>query len=211
MCGRYSLSRPVDELADYFQGHLAPGLAESYEPRYNIAPTLPVVGLATTSHRQRVLGLYQWGFGPRQFNTRSEGASDTTHRMAVLADGFYEWHEGQPLFFRRTDGAPLALAGLWAAGAAGHERMCTMLTVAAGPDLEGIHHRMPVILEADALAGWLDPAHLDRPRVKAILRPAPGGVLVHHPVDPRVGDVRNDGPDLVARFEPPEPPLRLFG
>ena len=153
-----------------------------------------------------MLGLYRWGVGPRQFNTRSEGVADTSHRMAVLADGFFEWHDGQPLFIRRADGAPLALAGLWAA-----ERTCTMLTTAAGPDLEGIHHRMPVILELDALAQWLDPAHLDRPVVKRLLRPAPGGVLVHHPVDPRVGDVRNDGPELVERFEPPEPPLRLFG
>ncbi len=208
MCGRYSLSRPVDDLADYFQAHLAPGLAGAYEPSYNIAPTRSVVGLATTAHRQRVLGLYRWGFGGRQFNTRCEGAPDTTHRMAVVADGFFEWHEGQPLFFQRRDGAPLALAGLWAAGS---ERMCTMLTTAAGPDVEGIHDRMPVILELEALAEWLDPAHLDRSRVKRILRAAPGGVLVRHPVDPRVGDVRNDGPELLERFEPPEPPLRLFG
>lgn len=208
MCGRYSLSRPVDELADYFQAHLAPGLREAYQPSYNIAPTRSVVGLATTGHRQRTLGLYRWGFGNRQFNTRSEGGPDTTHRMAVLADGFFEWHAGQPLFFRRADGAPLALAGLWAPSG---ERMCTMLTTAAGPDLEDIHSRMPVILELDALATWLDPGHLDRGHARQLLRPAPGGVLVRHPVDPRVGDVRNDGPALVERYEPPQPPLRLFG
>jgi len=209
VCGRYSLYRPVDALADFFQAHLAPGLAEAYQPSYNIAPTRPVVGLATTAHCQRVLGLYRWGFGARRFNTRAEGVGDPTHRMAVLADGFFEWHDGQPLFFRRADGAPLALAGLWAPGG---ERMCTMITTAAGPDLEGIHHRMPVILELEALAAWLDhPGHLDRPALTRLLRPAPGGVLVHHPVDPRVGDVRNDGPELVDRYEPPEPPLRLFG
>src|SRR4051794_6384632 len=123
MCGRYSLSRPVDELADFFDAHLAPGLAEAYQPSYNIAPTRSVVGLACTSHHQRVLALYHWGFGNRQFNTRSEGVSDArsmgvsdarsvgvsdaVHRMAVVADGFFEWRadEGrrQPLFFRRAD------------------------------------------------------------------------------------------------------------
>lgn len=210
MCGRYSLSRPVDELADFFQAHLAPGLAEAYVPSYNIAPTRSVVGLAmSSSHHRRVLGLYKWGFGPRQFNTRAEGVGEVTHRLAVVADGFFEWKDGQPLFFARPDGAPLALAGLWTSGPP--ERMCTMLTTTAGADLESIHHRMPVILGPAALAAWLDPGHLDRPHLKSLLRPAPAGTLVHHPVDPRVGDVRNDAPDLIARYDPPEPPLRLFG
>jgi putative SOS response-associated peptidase YedK len=39
----------------------------------------------------------------------------------------------------------------------------------------------------------------------ALLRPAPEGVLKLWPVDKRVGNVRNDGPDLIEPEIPPDP------
>lgn len=219
MCGRYSLHRPVNEIAQLFDARFGPELAEAYRPSYNVAPTHAVVGLTVDRPGDRVLDHYRWGFGKGLFNARSESAASSPifgpalrqRRLVLVADGFYEWKgRREPLFFARADGAPLALAGLWKRH--GGELTCTMLTTSAGPDLDGIHDRMPVILDDGALDRWLS----DSRRAPAVLRPAPEGTLVHHAVDPRVGDVRNDGPELIAPYTPPRTPpdpepLRLFG
>ena len=237
MCGRYALARPTRELAALFDATEAPGLAESYEPSYNLAPTRQVVALAMAPRDGRVLDTYRWGLVPawaadpsignRLFNARAETLSTSKafsdafahRRLAVLADGFFEWHGGpdgrrRPLFFHRPDGTPLAFAGLWERWRdPSHLRdeplySCTIVTTEAGPDLAGVHDRMPVVIEAAMLDRWLDPRRHHPHDVAAVLRTSPAGTLVHHPVDPRVGDVRNDEPVLVAPYEDQE--LRLF-
>jgi putative SOS response-associated peptidase YedK len=241
MCGRFGLYRPTDALAELFDAEEAPDLRRRWAPSYNIAPTRDVVGLAVARGGGRVLDLYRWGLvpswalepsiGSRLFNARAEGVAGSrtfadafrTRRLAVLADGFFEWlpREGrrpQPLFFRRADGAPLAIAGLWESwwGPAGDAPLlsCTMVTTAAGPDLGGVHDRMPVVLEPAALGPWLDPDRRDLGALQALLQPTPAGTLVHHAVHSRVGDPRNDDPEVIVPYEPeggePEP-LRLFG
>jgi putative SOS response-associated peptidase YedK len=85
------------------------------------------------------------------------------------------------------------------------------MTTSAGDDIGSIHDRMPAILDRGALAAWLQPGVPGHHRSDTLLRPAPGGTLVRHPVNPRVGDVRNDAPGLIEPFEPPAEPLRLFG
>lgn len=248
MCGRYSLSRPTAALASLFDAREAPGLCDRYTPSFNIAPTREVVGLAAPRRGERVLDLYRWGLvpswvrdptvGSHPFNARAEGLATThsfrdafkTRRLALLADGFFEWREAecgrrrQPVFFQRADGAPLALAGVWESwrdpnpDRGGQLLTCSMITTVAGPDVAGVHDRMPVILEPEALEIWLDPATGNTDDLEALLRPALASVLGHHYVDPRVGDVRNDGSDLVAPVAPESQvpvlgaePLRLFG
>jgi putative SOS response-associated peptidase YedK len=237
MCGRYALARPARELALQFDAVEAPGFREAYEPSHNIAPTRMVAGLALSGPGERVLDVYRWGLVPawaddpsmggRLFNARaatlatSRAFSDgfERRRLVVLADGFFEWQPGpdgrrRPLFFHRADGRPLALAGLWERwrdrSDGRHEPLqtCTIVTTEAGPDLAAVHDRMPVILEVPAIDRWLDGRRWDVHRAAALLRPSPAGTLVHHAVDPRVGDVRNDGPDLVRPYDQPE--LRLF-
>lgn len=226
MCGRYGLYRPTDVLAKVFGAREAQGLRERYAPSYNIAPTADVVGLAAGEQGERILDLYRWGLAGRLFNARAEslaashafGGAMRRRRLALLADGFFEWRQspgrrGQPLFFTRADGTPLALAGIWEARDS-TLRTCSMVTTAAGTDIAEVHDRMPVILEPDALEVWLDPASRNLDELEGVLRPAPGGTLVHHAVDPRVGDVRNDSPDLILPFQSPTDDfeaLRLFG
>lgn len=214
------VSRPVEVLARLLDARESPGLREWYQPSFNLAPTRVVPGLVLAAPGDRVVRPYRWGFGGRLFNARAEtvatsrtfGAAWEARPVAVLADGFYEWtgagDRRHPLFFRRADGRPLALAGLWEREA--EVAACTIITTEAGDDLAGIHDRMPVVLELEELAGWLDPADHGRRRHR-LLAPAPAGTLVHHPVDPRVGDVRNDGSWLIEPVDPPEEPLRLFG
>lgn len=242
MCGRFALSWPAPRLAQLFDAQEGHGLREAYQPSFNIAPTRFVPGLVMTGQGTRVLDAYRWGLvpswapnpgtGSRLFNARAEtldarpAFADALkfRRVAVVADGFYEWQamdgvrRHQPFFFHRADGQPVLFAGLWEdwrrPTAPPHERLltCTIITTAAGEDMGRVHHRMPAILPEESLEAWLRPGGISRLEREELLGPAQPGTLVHHAVDPRVGDVRQDDPQLVAPFTPPlEPePLRLF-
>jgi putative SOS response-associated peptidase YedK len=184
----------------------------------------------------RVLTPYRWGLipswakdptaGNRLFNARAETVATKAsfrtafakHRILVPADGFYEWHKledgiRQPYYFTRTDGAPLAFAGLaewWRDPAAPRDapgiRSCTIITTAAGHDMDGIHDRMPVILSPDTFDVWLDPDNDEIPELTSLLRSPPDGTLTHHPVSRRVGNVRNNDASLVAPVPEPDAP-----
>ena len=54
-------------------------------------------------------------------------------------------------------------------------------------------HEMPIILGSEDHDHWLD---LDADPGD-VLRPCPSGWLEAYPVDPRVGNVRNNDPDLL--------------
>ena len=64
--------------------------------------------------------------------------------------------------------------------------------------MDGIHDRMPVILDPDTFDVWLDPDNDEIPELTSLLRAAPAGTLTHHPVSRRVGNVRNNDAGLVA-------------
>ncbi|MGH3731784.1 MAG: SOS response-associated peptidase family protein [Acidimicrobiales bacterium] len=74
---------------------------------------------------------------------------------------------------------------------------CTIITTEANADVEALHDRMPVIIEHSDVATWLD---VSEGRAR-LLRPADDGMLSHYEVDPAVGSVKNDGPELVAPIE----------
>jgi putative SOS response-associated peptidase YedK len=175
----------------------------------------------------RLLTEFRWGLvpswakdasaGSRLFNARGETvatkpsfrAAFKARRIIVPADGFYEWHaQGnggkQPHYFTRADGEPLAFAGLsewWRDKSAPPDapglRSCTIITTSASQDMDGIHDRMPVILSPDTFDVWLDPDAEDTSELTALVHSAPSGTLVHHPVDRRVGSVRNNGAGLI--------------
>jgi putative SOS response-associated peptidase YedK len=176
---------------------------------------------------ERTLLTFRWGLipwwskdaksGSRLFNARSESVATKPsfreafreRRIIVPADGFYEWHRTtsgskQPHYFSRTDSEPMAFAGLaerWRPKGAPKDtpylRSCTIITTPGGADMEGIHDRMPVILDPATFDLWLDPANEDIEELLGLLRPPPAGTVVHHPVGPRIGNVRNNDPALV--------------
>jgi len=79
---------------------------------------------------------------------------------------------------------------------------CTIVTTAPGPDLDGLHDRMPVVLERDVHDLWLTGADDEQDAVLALCAPTPAGTLAHHPVSSRVGNVNNDDPELVVEALP---------
>ena len=140
-------------------------------PRYNIAPTQPVAAIWEESGR-REAHFARWGLvprwvkDPREFpllvNARVETMAEKPAfrdalkhgRCIIPASGYYEWHTGpdkkkQPYYITLADGAPMALAGLYAtwSGPEGEEiDTVATITVPANPQLSAIHDRMPAIL-----------------------------------------------------------------
>ncbi len=119
------------------------------------------------------------------------------------ADGYYEWQQQgarkQPWYLTSRAPEPLAMAGLyelWRATDGAWLRTCTVVTTDAADDHGDIHDRTPLLVDRADWARWLDP---DRPDPgPAVLRPGTPGVLDAWPVGSAVGNVRNDGPELVA-------------
>ena len=135
-------------------------------------------------------------------------------RCLVPADGFYEWTETgdgkQPYFVSRADGRPLLLAGLWetwtpeqkqtglgefAGGDPSREaepvRSFTVVTTEPNDFLADYHHRMAVVLDAEAGERWLsadDPSDLLEPCDVE---------LQAWPVSQAVNNPANDRPELV--------------
>ncbi len=56
---------------------------------------------------------------------------------------------------------------------------------------------MPVILEADDLAAWLDPDQTDSDQVLPLLRPSSDDRIIATPVDRHVNNARNDDPQCI--------------
>jgi putative SOS response-associated peptidase YedK len=127
-------------------------------------------------------------------------------RCLVPADAFYEWQNltpksRQPFAIGLRSGEPFAFAGLWESWRpkdAEPLETFTILTTDPNEALEPIHNRMPVILEPKDYQRWVEPADAERLPVD-LMRPYPAERMVAWPVSERVGNVRNDYPELLAR------------
>lgn len=233
MCGRYVLATPAGELAAFFSADIAPGLLESFRPSWNIPPATKVAAVTAERSGSRHLGELRWGlvprwakdlaFGAKTINARVETVAEKpsfrssfrSQRCIIPADGYFEWKTTagevkQPYYFRRSDGEPLAFAGLWERfdlpSTDGQESLpvytCAIITTPASADVVEIHNRMPAILEpGDAWGRWLDGAFTDRDELLAMCQPARVGTLVNRRVATRVNSVRNNGPDLIEELK----------
>jgi putative SOS response-associated peptidase YedK len=218
MCGRYTLYHDEEDLTELFELDAFP-----WPPRYNIAPT-QVVPIVRATGVGRELLEARWGLIPAWvkvpsafkallFNARSETAGEKPAfrdaarraRCVAPASGFYEWRPDQdggkqPYYVRRRDGAPMALAGLYAQRDQGQpSHSVAVLTTAPNAFMAELHDRMPVILEPDAVARWLDPTARDLDDLADLLGPSAEDVLEAYPVDRAVGNARIDEPRLIQR------------
>jgi putative SOS response-associated peptidase YedK len=189
MCGRVTIQTPA--LAIAREMGLAGVRSALERPRFNLAPTqqMPVV----LNDGERLLDTARWGLipswakeaaiGNKLINARAETVAEKPsfrsafkrRRCLVLVDGWFEWKQSTkpktPYLFRRQDGRPFALAGLWEDWTAPDTgevvRTCTILTTGPNAVMAPIHDRMPVILDAEAQAVWLRP----EPQEAAVLQP----------------------------------------
>ncbi len=219
MCGRFTLTMALDDLREAFPEFTFP---PTYAPRYNIAPTQPI--LAIPNDGRAAVDLFLWGLipswakdptiGNRLINARSETLTEKPSfrgplrykRCLILADGFYEWQSRpgvktkQPYYIFLKDHRLFAFAGLWDewhAPNGGVIRSATIITTTPNALLEPIHNRMPVILHPSDYTQWIDPSPQHPEHLLPLLRPYPAEEMLAHPVSPQVNSPAIDHPDLI--------------
>lgn len=237
MCGRYAFLLPPEAMAQLFKV-----LNEvEYPPRYNIAPTQPVITILEREGR-RTAELFRWGFvpawvkDPREFplliNARSEGMADKPSyrdalrntRCIVPATGYYEWRKRPdgttwPYYITTADGSTMAFAGLYATWAGPNgEEIDTVCIVTTEPNHEvsAVYNRMPAILTGNDIDTWLNTRDVEARDAMRLIAPAPEGVMTLHPVARTVGKAEAEGPGLIVPTveedaPPPRPKKRAAG
>jgi putative SOS response-associated peptidase YedK len=225
MCGRYTLTDPDPRILR-FRFDLSESAEIDERPRFNVAPTDPVPAIRLNEDGEREAGSLRWGLVPHHadpdgfdrllINARAETVAEAPAfrdafercRCLIVADGFYEWLATptgkRPQWIALPSREPFAFAGLWARSrrADGSDlHSCAIVTCEPSAEVAPIHDRMPVILEPEGEAAWLDPEA--RPNELAGLLVPREGLEVTE-VSNAVSDVRQDGPHLL------EPPLQLF-
>lgn len=173
--------------------------------------------------------------GNRMINARMETVTEkpayrrafASRRCLLPADGYYEWYATeqknkagkplkQPFFIHPADGSVMAMAGLYEiwrdptrdeGDPQSFRWTCTVLTTSAQDDLGRIHDRMPLLVEKDRYAAWLDPTVSSREDLLSLLVPAAPGRLEAYAVSTDVNNVKNNGAELLEPLatEPPDP------
>jgi putative SOS response-associated peptidase YedK len=235
MCGRFGLESAWEELFEYFNLVRPQQMAQEMPPRYNIAPTQPIVVVANNyrgGDAEREGALVRWGFvpswvkDPKEFtllvNARSETAAEKPsfrnamrhRRVLIPATGFYEWHrfgKGQPsqaYWVRPKNGGIMAFGGLmetWSDPNGSEIDTACVLTTVANESFSAIHHRLPVIIQPDCFDRWLNVRGSEPREVEDLMAPVDDDFLETIPVSNAVNKVANTGRDIQTRVEPIRP------
>jgi putative SOS response-associated peptidase YedK len=225
MCGRVVQKTPLDEIRVLFETvNPVPNMAATYNGAPT--QTLAVVRLDGDGRRSLDLlrwGLIPlWAkdksIGPRLINAMAETVATKPafrdafrhRRCLVPVDFFYEWQKTgggkqpsgkQPYAIGLADGAPMALAGLWERWKDPEDgAMLQSFTVITGPPnalVAPIHNRMPIILPRESWRCWLGEERTEAGELLELLRPYPAAAMRAYPVAVRVGNVRNNDPELL--------------
>lgn len=215
------------DLGAEFGAEFAPN-SPVLRPNFNVAPTslVPVVTAANSSvdSPRREIQLVRWGAVPRWsgarstllVNARGETVAEKStfkkafsqSRCLIPASGYYEWKrpEKDPYYIRHADGSPLAMAGLILESEIEGipQQTCVIITLAAAPNIESIHDRMPATIPRDVWDEWLDPS-VGASDSLALMRAEKD--LFASPVSRRVNSIRNNDASLLTPEDsPPIPP-----
>ncbi len=221
MCGRFTLATTTPE---HLRQRFPLGESVEIRRRFNAAPGDELLAVAV--HDGVVGGeLLRWGFVPpwatdpsvgfKMINARAETVAEKPafrdaflrRRCLIVADGFYEWQrdgDRQPFHITRADAAPFAFAGLrtaWKDPQGEWLRTCTIVTTQANAAIAPIHPRMPVMLERDDEATWLDP-QAPPELLQSLLHPLAVAETRARAVSKAVNDARYDGPECLADPQP---------
>ncbi|HEY0984838.1 SOS response-associated peptidase [Schlesneria sp.] len=221
MCGRITSKVTPQDLQELFDV-IRFDDSIAWAPRYNVAPTTEVICVKSARDGREAFAA-RWGLIPSwakdlklaasTFNARSDTVATKpmfrsafkARRCLVIASGFYEWKKldaknKQPYYITRTNGQPMAMAGLheWWKSPEGTEIVsCTICTTESNEMMSELHDRMPVILTDDQIAPWLDTSIKDVPAVETLLTQFPSDEMQFWAVSKEVGNVRNQGEELM--------------
>lgn len=216
MCGRFANTTSPDMVKAKFRltssvpgSEADGGRGHNAEPRWNIAPSM-MIDTVIRAREGAQLTAMEWGLNfphlsrplinaraETMFEKQTFAASARHRRCIVVASGWYEWKATkQPYFIQPEDEMPMAMAGLFWEEEKG--RQCVIVTTSATGDLAAIHHRSPVVLEADRWQTWLDPSS-QMDEIDHLTKPENGSMLKWHPVSAEVGSTRVNHSGLIER------------
>lgn len=226
MCGRYSISKKAREIGDHFSVTIP---SEFEGGHFNAGPAqlLPVI----TMDQPGSLQVFLWGLQTKWkspagkpttvINARAESLFEkkmfsgllSQKRCLVPADGFFEWEKAgkkkQPWRFVLKDEGLFAFAGLFdiITGPDGKNHFgFSIITTRSNELLEGIHNRMPVILDRQSSDAWLNETETER--LAELFRPYPSGNMKSYKVSPKVNSVSLNTSELIIPWQ--DPNLTLF-
>jgi putative SOS response-associated peptidase YedK len=225
MCGRYVRRGDKQKIAEYFHANPRPAELPMPDEDFNVAPTTyqPIIR-QSRELGDREMVLARWGLVPfftkdlkdvkglSTINARAESIMKAPtwrepfkkRRCLVPASAYYEWRkEGkppkQPYAFELANGHPLAFAGLWDAWKDKEGQWMqsfAIVTTFANELAAQIHPRMPVILHPRDYDRWLDRDETERLPLD-LLRPYESEEMEMYEANPKVGNVRNNGPEMM--------------
>jgi putative SOS response-associated peptidase YedK len=232
MCGRFALTSAPATVRQTFGYDEQP----NFPPRYNIAPTQPIAivtgGRDAQGEFRRRFQLVRWGFlpgfvkdtqnFPLLINARAETAAEKAsfrnalrrRRCLIPADAYYEWLRfkvdgktaRRAFLFRRADGEPMGLAGLWepylSPDGSEIDTACILTTAANGATV-AVHERMPVIIERKEFARWLDCDDSDVHDAEKLMRQTSEDTLTFFEIGPAINKATAIGPELQAPLQRP--------
>ncbi|MFD2116899.1 SOS response-associated peptidase [Paenibacillus yanchengensis] len=223
MCGRYTLTVSLEDLMLYYE--LSTIILPAYEPRYNIAPTQQIPAVIHDGQANR-LGLLQWGFIPnwaknkqmahQMINARAESITEkpafktsfVRKRCIIPADGFYEWKTTstgkQPMRFIPKNHHLFNMAAIydtWISPDNEKISSCSIITTEANDVVAPVHHRMPVLLDKQATATWLDRSIQQPELLLPLLQPYAADQMEVYAVTPEVGNARLDSVHFIERYK----------
>ncbi|QIN32763.1 SOS response-associated peptidase [Legionella longbeachae] len=210
MCGRFAL----ETTADYIKSKYRIEMLSEITPRFNIAPSQKVLVIMNTEEGIRAEH-FQWGLvpffakdkviSPPLINARSETVAEKpafrhalkSRRCLVIMSGFFEWLRiedlKQPYYITMNNNDLLAVAGLWEQWQSKEGEVvysCCMLTTEANNFMSSLYHRMPVILNKEQQALWLEHKELDKKTLSHLVSPYQGDDLQLYPVTAQMNNWR---------------------
>lgn len=214
MCGRYAFA--VNDLGQWRSTLV--GSTVVYE-NYNVSPTSMVPVYSADGWQ-----FMRWGLIPAwskesttkyaTFNARAESLIEKPayrtawkhgQRCLVPALGYYEWKQEEqkkkPFFIRSVLPEPLVFAGIWDLWKNDEKETLSfsIVTCEADEKLKDIHIRMPLMMAPANANRWLTGNIDDAQSIlySAILHTTNNVDVQFYPVDPKIGNPHNQGPELI--------------
>jgi len=188
--------------------------------RYNAAPTTQLALLHRDGEYLRA-DMVRWGWRPHwakdraaPINARVEKVAHGPffkatwpHRAIIAIDNWFQWvYKGgpkkQPYLIRHRDQTPILCAAIGQYPIGEHEPGehdgFVIITADSAGGMVDIHDRRPVTLSPELAREWLDPGTpKERAEQIVLLQGEPTEAFEWFKVDRAIGNVRNQGPELI--------------
>ncbi len=214
MCGRYSISKNIEEIVENFKIEV---LKDFSAQLFNAAPMMKLPVITNTDPKK--LQLFSWGLipswskdptiGNKMINARGETIFEKpsfrscirNKRCLVPADSFYEWkkteEKKQPFRIKLKKRGLFSLAGIWDEWKDVDGKIkSTFSIITTSPNnlMSEIHDRMPVILQKDDEEKWL--LANDVNEISSLITSYPAIEMEACPISLMVNSPRNNSAEI---------------